>query len=78
MEESRLLTATKVAKYLGISSATFCRMVKLGECPPYISLLPQSKPRWRIEDVEEWLSKRISGTTNEKECKCHGTDNQNG
>lgn len=53
----QLFDREQVAEQLGISVATFDRMVKRGEAPPAIPISKRLK-LWSPETIVEWLRKR--------------------
>jgi predicted DNA-binding transcriptional regulator AlpA len=59
MFDQRLLTAKEVSEWLATSPATLCRWRQSGQGPRWVAL-GDSSPRYRREDVEEWLDQQAS------------------
>ena len=56
-DDEPLLTSTEVAKWLGISPSTLCRMRERGDGPK-VFWITDTTPRYRPADVREWLETR--------------------
>jgi predicted DNA-binding transcriptional regulator AlpA len=55
------MTRAQAVQYLGISIATFWRLVERGEAPPHIQL-SRRRVGYRVEDLDEWMLRRRVGT----------------
>src|SRR5258707_605923 len=55
-----LLSGVQTARYLDISTRTLTRWVKAGIFPPPIYLAPGSPAKWRVRDLDNWISKRAA------------------
>jgi predicted DNA-binding transcriptional regulator AlpA len=58
---SALMTRAEAVQYLGISIATFWRLIAAGEAPPHIQL-SRRRVGYRVEDLDAWLLSRRIGT----------------
>ena len=52
-----LLSGTQTARYLDISTRTLTRWVKQGIFPKPVYLAPGSPAKWRVRDLDNWISK---------------------
>lgn len=59
VQTEALLTSRQVAQWLGISASTLCRMRQEGRGPQVV-WLSGSTPRYRREDVADWLERQTS------------------
>jgi len=62
-----LLDATEVAKHLGISRRTFEVLIKQGDAPSFVWIGRQR--RWRPQDVEEFINRKLTTSTTTKSGK---------
>ena len=54
----KLLTVTDIVLLLRISRSTFYKMLANGDFPPASVRLPNGRPRWFQEVVDNWLDGR--------------------
>lgn len=65
MDETKLWTSRELARFLGYSESTICRMVSQQpeKLPPRVTTL--ARPRWAAEVVHEWV-KTNSGSKSQR------------
>lgn len=56
----RLLTTAQVAEALGVDSSTLSRWRSRGVGPPRVYWLGKASPRYRLQDVLEWLERNAA------------------
>lgn len=58
--EDKLLKASEVAEWLGVSMSTVYRWVEAGNLPkPYV--IGEAATRWRVGDLVKWLETKKDG-----------------
>jgi predicted DNA-binding transcriptional regulator AlpA len=56
-----VMTPKQVCIFLGISRSTLHNKVKADDTFPKPISITKGKPRWKYNDVHQWLSRKMSG-----------------
>lgn len=62
----RALTPPEAARYLGLSTSTLAKMRTTSGSPRYVQTVEHGAVRYRVSDLDEWMSARTIGSTSER------------
>jgi hypothetical protein len=70
------LSQQDAARYLGLAVSTLAKLRRLGKGPPYSARLSRD-PRYRLSDLDSWLSDCMASNTAEaKSIRAQGSANR--
>jgi excisionase family DNA binding protein len=58
---SKLMSIEECADYLGVHRETLLRWRKLGGGPPYLTVGPYERIRYRLSEVDSWIARENTG-----------------